>query len=299
MNPADAVHVAVAGGNILGESATWHPNEDALYWVDIRAPALHRLEPRSGAHQRWLMPDLCGGVVPAVQGVVVALRTDLAHFNPLTGALERFLEVERSTGANRLNEMKCDARGRLWIGSMTDFGAATTGSLYVIEESAAPRRVLTDITVPNSLAWNPDNTALYFTDTPTGTIIRYEFDVETGEVGMGKTTIGRRELGRPDGCTVDVDGYIWSTRYGSGRLIRFAPDGHEDMVVELPVSQPTSCTFGGAARSTLYITTARQNLTAAELERQPLAGHLFAMDLPIAGLPDYVFTGRVRKESSG
>lgn len=298
MRPTGALHVAVPSADILGESATWHPNEAALYWVDIRAPALHRFEPGSGVHETWRMPDLCGGVVPAVQGVVVALRTDVAHFNPSTAALGPFLEVERSTGSNRLNEMKCDAKGRLWIGSMTDFGAATTGSLYVIEASATPRRILTDVTVPNSLAWNHDSTELYFADTPTGTIIRYQFNVETGEVGARETAIGCLELGRPDGCAIDAEGYIWSTRYGPGRIIRFAPDGREDMVVELPVSQPTSCTFGGSARSTLYITTARQNLTTTELERQPLAGHLFAVDLPIAGLPDHVFTGKAQPRAA-
>ena len=89
---------------------------------------------------------------------------------------------------------------------------------------------------------------------------------------------------------MDTEGYVWSTRYGAGRVIRFAPDGREDMTIELPVSQPTSCTFGGPTRSTLYITTARQRLTPEELERQPLAGHLFAVDLTIIGVPDHAFT---------
>lgn len=145
--------------------------------------------------------------------------------------------------------MRCDARGRLWVGSMTDFAAVTTGSPDVVEAPQRPRAALAGTAVPNS-------------------------------------------LGRPEGCASDAEGYIWSTRYGAGQVIRFAPDRCEDAGIELPASQPTSCTCGGATCSTLYITTARQRLSVDELARRHLAGHLFAVDLATYGLPDHAFAGQ-------
>jgi xylono-1,5-lactonase len=60
-------------------------------------------------------------------------------------------------------------------------------------------------------------------------------------------------------------------------------------VVRLPVSQVSSAAFGGAGLSTLYITTARENFTAADLREQPHAGDIFACTPGITGRPPFLF----------
>jgi sugar lactone lactonase YvrE len=79
--------------------------------------------------------------------------------------------------------------------------------------------------------------------------------------------------------------------FGGGRLVRYAPDGRIDREVALPITQPTSCAFGGADLRTLYVTSATQRMTEAELAAQPFAGGVFALDVGVAGLPEPEFAG--------
>lgn len=287
------VEVAVACSNILGESATWSVREQCLFWVDIRAPALHRLDPVIDEHCCWPMPELCGAVVVAGRGVVVALRNRIARFEPSSGELSPLLEIEPAALDNRLNEAKCDRSGRLWIGSMRDFGAAVTGSLYAIEPDLRLRKTLTGVRIPNSLAWSPDGEVMYFADTGEGIVRRYAFEPATGSMREPSTLIGMHEPGRPDGSTVDAEGFIWNTRYGEGRVLRASPDGQVVASIKLPTAQPTSCALGGPDLRTLYITTAKQKLGADDLARQPAAGHLFAVRVDTPGLADTEFSASV------
>ena len=290
MRPSETTaEVVVACGNILGETATWSVRDQALYWVDIRAPALHRLDPATGTHRSWPMPELCGAVILATQGVVVALRNRIARFDPSTAKLTPLLQIEPEARDNRLNEAKCDRAGRLWIGSMRDFGAAVTGSLYVVAPDLTLRTVLSDIRIPNSLGWSPDNRIMYFADTGDGTVRRFRFDLATGTIDAPSVLIGPDVPGRPDGCAVDAEGFIWNARPGEGRVVRVSPDGRVVTSVTVAASQPISCALGGPDLRTLYVTTAKQKLDPDELSRQPGAGHLFAATVDTPGLPDTEF----------
>ena len=276
------------GFDVLGESAQWCAREGALYWVDIRAPALRRLDPGSGAITSYGLPDLCGGVVQSGDGgLLLALRLGIFHFDPRVQTLTPFVAPEPETSANRLNDTKVDRRGRLWTSSMRDFGLARTGSLYRIDHDHACTTAMTDITVPNALSWSPDDRTMYFADTPDGRLRAYDFDIEQGRLGDMRVLLDAGVVpGRPDGATVDADGCIWSARYEGGCVARITPQGRVDRLISVPASRVTSCAFGGDDLRTLYITTARQKLTPEELRAQPLAGSLFAVRLEISGLPE-------------
>ncbi len=244
------------------------------------------------------MPDFCTGVVPAASGgVVVALRHTIAHFDPDSETLTQLAAIEPVNSGNRLNEARCDPAGRLWVGSMRDYGAAISGALYVVGNDLTPMEVLRDIRVPNSLCWSPDGGTIYFADTAEGHIRRYEFDCETGELGETLAPIGHGIAGGADGSAVDAEGYIWNTRYGAGQVVRLSPEGRVVDVIEMPVTQPTACTFGDDDLHTLYITTANQRLEPQELVRQPFAGHLFKMRAQVPGLPEPAFRFRQKELS--
>lgn len=272
----------------LGESAIWCSRDAVLYWVDVRAPALHRLDPLTGATAHWPLPDLCGAVALSQDHrLVLAMRTGVFMFDAAADSLELLVAPEPESMGNRLNDSKCDRRGRLWTGSMRDFGAATTGSLYRIDADLDCARMLADITVPNALSWSPDDHTLYFADTPDGRIRAYEFDASEGRLGSMRVLVDSGALpGKPDGATVDADGCVWNARYEGGCVARITPEGRIDRIIEVPASRVTSCAFGGADLRTLFITTARQKLTREELLAQPLAGSLFAVRLDVGGLAE-------------
>lgn len=271
----------------LGESPVWCDQAAALYCVDIRAPALYRLAP-GGPSARWALPELCGGVALGPHPcVVLALTSGLYLFDTQTAELSRLAALDPPERGNRLNDIKVDRRGRIWCGTMRDFGAATTGALYRVGPRLSPEAVLVNITIPNALCWSPDDATFYFADSAEGRLRAYPFDLESGTLGSPRVLIDADAVaGKPDGATVDADGCIWNARFGAGQVVRVAPDGRIDRVIHLPVAQVTSCGFGGPDRRTLFVTTARQRLTAPEFAAQPLAGQVFAVQTVVAGLPE-------------
>ena len=276
--------------HVLGESPVWCAREQALYWVDLRTPALHRRDPVTQRATQSAMPELVGAVVVSRRcGLLVALQSGIFRFDPASGTTTATAIVapEAPTGGNRMNETKADRRGRLWTSTMRDFGAAVSGSLYRIDADLVVERVLADLCVPNAIAWSPDDRTMYFADTGDERLRAYEFDIESGALGAMRVLVDAGVLpGRPDGATVDAEGCVWSARFGGGCVARVTPKGRIDRIVRLPVTQVTSCAFGDADLRTLYITTARQRLSEEQLQREPAAGTLFAVRLEVGGLPE-------------
>jgi sugar lactone lactonase YvrE len=153
-------------------------------------------------------------------------------------------------------------------------------------------RAVRRIDIPNSIAWSPDSRTMYFADTPSQTIHQFDFDLDDG-VATNRRVFKdlRGQPGRPDGSAVDQNGGIWNAEYGGSRVVRYAPDGRQIGSIDLPVTQVTSCGFGGAGLDTLFVTTASQRLSPEELQRQPLAGALFAVKVDVKGMAEARFGG--------
>ena len=287
------VDCVLALGNELGEGPIWCERERTLYWVDIKRPALHRYDPATGQSRAWPMPDLLGSfAIRERGGMLLALRSGLAGFDPGTGATEDLCHPEAGVTGTRYNDGKCDRRGRFWVGTMTDPERLPRGTVYRVDPDLSWHQVLEGVVVPNSIAWSPDDNVMYFADTHEGRIRAYAFDAESGRLGAERTlTEAGSAPGKPDGATVDEAGCLWNARYGGGCVVRFTPDGRLDRVVELPVSQVTACAFGGTRLDTLFITTAAQRLTPDQRAREPLAGGLFAVAVGVRGLPEPRFAG--------
>lgn len=278
----------------LAEGPVWCPREQALYWVDIRRPTLHRYVAATRNVETWPMPDLVGSLaVRQAGGLLVALRNGLAKFDPETGHVEPVISLEDDKPENRSNDGKCDRRGRFWVGTIHNLKPGTpAGALYRIDASRRVARVAGDIGIPNSIAWSPDDRTMYFADTAKRTIFTYSFDIDSGDIRDRRVFADFPEgSGAPDGSTVDADGFLWNAVYGGSRLNRYAPDGRLDRVVEMPMSQPTSCAFGGRALDVLYVTSAAQRLSAEQLAREPYAGAIIAVDVGVKGLPEPYYAG--------
>jgi sugar lactone lactonase YvrE len=289
------VTVASRGSDVLGESPVWDARDGVLYWVDIREGALRRLQmsddgPGERTRSFRLGVGLLTGVTTATgnalliglaRGIATAGTRDL----DAPDTLRPVLAAQCLAPQNRLNEIKTDPSGRIWCGAMWDYARGRSGALYRVDGTDLTC-VRPHVTVPNALAFSPDGKWIYFCDSAIGVIERAPFDVESGRVGAWHELIGAAQApGKPDGLAVDADGCLWSARFGAGCVIRFTPDGKRDTVIELPVSQPTSCAFGGDDLRTLFITTATQGLAAHDLAREPLAGSLFSVRTSASGLP--------------
>ena len=275
----------------LGEGPVWCPRERALYWVDIRGQWLRRWVERGEQVTSWPMPEQIGSLAIAQDGgILVALRSGMAIFEPMTGGFQKLVDFPGHGRTLRSNDGKCDRQGRFWVGTMQTETITATGKLYRIDHGTIAT-MIDGVKIPNALCWSPDGATMYWADSLDRTIWAFPYSPETGAIGQRRvfTTTDASEV--PDGATVDADGYLWSARYGGSRVVRHAPDGAVDRVITLPASQITSCAFGGTNLSTLFITSATQNMSADQRAAEPEAGHLFAVDVGVKGLREPRYAG--------
>jgi sugar lactone lactonase YvrE len=287
------IECVVPGRNRLGESPVWSVREQVLYWVDSRGPAVYRYDPASGDVRSHALPAVAGSVqLRRSGGVIVALQTGFHGFDFATGTLTPLVDPEADQPENRFNDGRVDRRGRIWCGTMNDTRRDPTGSLYRLDPDRTWTAMRDDIIVPNSISWSPDDRVMYFADTYRHYIMSYAFDLDAGTIRDGKVIVDTTDHpGRPDGSTVDADGFLWNAEFAAGRLVRYAPDGRIDRTIELPVTNATSCSFGGPNLDVLYVTTATQWLGPEQLAAQPLAGSVFAVDAGVRGLPEPEYLG--------
>lgn len=277
---------------LLGEGAMWDEREGAVYWVDIKAPAVYRYIPSSGEKRSWKMPEMIGCIARRESGgFVAALKSGFAFLDLDSGDVEPIGNPEPALPGNRFNDGNCDALGRFWAGSMDDELQRPTGWLYRLD--GRRRWVRTDggYVCTNGPAFAGDGRTMYHTDTLGRAI--YAFDLDAQGLPVRKRPHIRfvESDGYPDGMTVDADGRLWVAHWGGWRVTRFRDDGSVERAIRLPVAQVTRPAFGGPDLSTLFITTASIGLTAEARAQQPLAGGLFACETGVHGLPARRFAG--------
>ncbi|HSV80392.1 MAG TPA: SMP-30/gluconolactonase/LRE family protein [Ramlibacter sp.] len=291
--PTELTQVDVAP-SLLGEGPVWSSRDNALYWVDILAPAIHSLHPLDGTSTVTRVGSMVSLAVPKTSGgLLLATPAGLMAFDGDRKRMTRFAHPEADRPGNRYNDGKCDRMGRLWIASMDLGTAPNRGSLFRVDPDGHWKRMDSGFTVPNGMGWSPDDSRMYFADTFRRTIFVYDFDLRAGKVANRRPLIEFDPArGKPDGLTVDEEGCLWVAMWDAWHVARFSPDGTELERLPLPVPRPTSCCFGGENLDTLYITTASVRLSESELAAAPLSGSLFAYRPGnLRGLPETAFAG--------
>jgi sugar lactone lactonase YvrE len=284
----------------LGESPFWHPDEQALYWVDIPGRAIHRWQPAVEQHRHWSLGDSAldepGCIAPLAGGrLLLAQRRGLCIFDPASGRAGPLLAPPPYDPAHeRFNDGKADAQGRLWVGTIYEPRDKPAGALYCWAAGKL-ERVMGEVTVSNGLTFDRDGRGMSWSDTKAHRIDRLRLEPGTGAVrerrpwvqfepraaGQALADYG----GRPDGAALDSEGACWVAMFEGQRLLRLAPDGRVLKELRLPVRCPTMPCFGGPDLKTLYVTTACHGRPADELAAQPLAGCVLELPVPVAGLP--------------
>lgn len=266
-----------------GEGPLWDFRDGHLLWVDIDIGAIHRYDPSSGADEHQDVGQPVGAIaLRKTGGLVAAIRDGFAFVE--AGAATLIASVEIAQTTNRMNDGKVDPAGRFWAGTMAFDLEPGAGSLYRFDADLRVHTMLSSVSISNGIDWSADGRTMYFVDSATGGVDAFDYDAETGSIGRRRRIVQIPEAeGLPDGMTVDTEDFLWVALWGGGCVRRYSPAGALSTVVELPVSQVTSCAFGGPGLTDLYVTSARAGLTSAQLVGEPTAGGLFRHEASVAG----------------
>lgn len=283
-------------GCMLGEGPLWSPTEGFLWWVDIKRAKLHRHNPRTGNTRRYDLPVRASGLALAEGGLIMIGDLEVGRYDTATEHYQRVCTLNEPYGF-RTNDAGMAPDGSFWFGTMDDAETEAEGQYYRLRPDMTAERIgLPEVLVTNTMQFSPDGRTFYTCDSAEQMILSFDYDPDTGALANRRVFASTLEAGcYPDGSAMDQDGFLWNAQWAGSRIVRYAPDGSIDQIVSLPVSRPTSCAFGGPELKTLYITSARVGLSDAALDRQPMAGSLFAIDVETPGLPvaEFVPTGTV------
>ena len=288
MKPVRATLVDVIEvGNSLGEGVLWDDIGQRVWWTDIQKQMLFRYEPVKGALEKFELPERLGsfGFVESSDRIVAAFESGFAFYHPESGQIEWIARPEHAAANVRFNDGRVDGRGRFWAGSMVEGKGDPTGKLYSLCKGRVEEH-LSGVAICNSVCFSSDARHLYFADSPQLMIHRFDMDPVNGALSNRQVFVLTSPGAFPDGSNMDAEGHLWNAQWGAGRVVRYAPDGSVSGSIELPVTQPTCIAFGMAALDHLFVTTAREELSAAALSLQPKAGHLFVYKTSIKGRPE-------------
>jgi sugar lactone lactonase YvrE len=270
-------------GDRCGEAATWCEEEDTLYWTDVNRFLTHAIDAKTNAVRSWYFdqPVVALALTDKKNEILVALGSRLILWNPITDA-------------RRDHGFRCDAwpavrlNGEFWVGSMgnnvgpngePNENVGGKGELHCVRAGHAATLHKDKIGISNTVCWSPGNRVFYFGDSLANTIWAYDYDPKTTTISNERVHFTAFERGGPDGSATDAEGYLWNCRFGGNCIVRVAPDGKIDRVIEMPVRNITTCAFGGRDLRTLYITTASMLTDPSDR----LAGSLFALDVDVSG----------------
>lgn len=276
----------------LGESPSWDESLQILYWVDIIGMKCLTYHPSTNQQKTIQFDQMVGAVAPKEnRGLIIALENGFYGLDDLKETPYLIMQSETSKSGNRFNDGKCDPAGRFWAGTMSLNGDKEMGALYCLNLDLAVSKKLDRISISNGLAWSPDNKYMYYIDTPTQNVVKFDYDVETGEINNRQEIIAiNPNEGYPDGMTIDQEGMLWIAHFGGGKVSRWDPTtGTHIQDVTVPALNVTSCVFGGEELNELYITTAKMGD-----DQHEYAGGLFRIKTDVKGSPTYQFKGDLR-----
>lgn len=280
--------------NVIGESPVWLAESGVLVWADIESRRVHRFEARSGKTEEIPVDVDITALVPTSRGDwIAASRTGLYRIGAGFDWKRHIGDPEEGRDGIRLNDAVADHCGRLWTGSLNESNLSSPdGRLHRLGHDLSIGTADQGFVVANGICMSPDRTRLYAVDMFHGDIRRYDHNPETGQIGPSSVWVHIDESeGKPDGLCCDREGGVWVCHWGGGCVSRFDPAGRLSHRIQLSVSQPTRCTFGGADLTELYICSARYELTPEALATEPEAGGLFRVEVPWVGMPEPRFTG--------
>lgn len=287
------VRLVVDCQNHHGEGVFWNPADGLVWWTDIEGKHLWSFDPESNHSSSYSVEDRVCCFAPRLNGGFIAAYADhVALLDVIAGTSNKIFEFEPTNDETRTNDGRTDRQGRFVIGGMNEKSGSANSSVIRIDADLSFTTLINDVSCANSTCFSPDGETMYFADTPDKEIVAFDYDTAAGTISNRRQLASfSGEPGLPDGSCVDAEGGVWNAEWEGRRVVRVAPNGKIDRIIEVPVWKPTCCAFGGANLDTLYITTSRLMSDEEMLSKEPQSGGLFAVEPGVCGVIDAPFAG--------
>jgi sugar lactone lactonase YvrE len=296
--------LAIHSRDRIGEGPCWDASSQRILWSDNEIGIVHeaRADAKGGwlESRRWSLGRGLAAAIPrAGGGLAILSGTNILFMDERDGSCTPFAELPADPGRIRINDAKCDPRGRLWATTLAlDF--STSAGLYRIGPDGTVTPMLDHIRLGNGLDWSRDGRTFYFIDSLSRSVDAFDFDPADGTLANRRTLL-TLEQGGPNGMCVDLEGCLWVAATGTGEVQRFTPAGVLIQRVTIATPGATSCAFGGADGRSLFITSLGRRMPDVALELgltpdrlendRPQSGALFVCRPGVAGAPATAFAG--------
>jgi len=267
----------------IGECPLWHPEEKKLYWLDIQTGRIFWYQPATGHHEQFYKGKTAGGFTFQEDGALLLFMENGAVMSLKEGMLKSIINDIPELRGTRFNDVIADPEGRVFCGTMP--GKDNQARLYCLERDGSIKLLQKGIGLSNGMGFSPDKSKMYHTDSAMRNIYIWDYDRESGEISNREIFVSIPEdEGVPDGLTVDAEGFVWSARWDGGSIVRYTPDGKEDIRVYFPAKKVSSLIFGSEDYREIYITTAGGDDKNNEGKG---AGALFRVKTSVRGIPEF------------
>ena len=277
----------------LGEGPTYDRTTDTAYWFNIVDKELHELELSSGRKSIHKLPVMCS-VLARIDDRRQAVASELGIYirDRISGTMELVIEIEKDRPEMRSNDGRVHQSGALWFGTMTKTGENRKGAGAIYHVAGRKvTRLYSGISIPNGICFSPDGATAYFVDTMENIIQKVSVDPATG-LPTGEPTVfaDERDSGSfADGAVCDADGNVLSAHWGGNGVHVFDPSGKKTDIYQLPASQTSCPAFIGANADRLLVTSAYEGFSDEERAKEPAAGLIYEVGVPVKGRfePDF------------
>jgi gluconolactonase len=264
-------------GAVWSEGPVWLSEDDSVLWSDIPNNRMLRWSSRDGlsvwreavAFTNGHTRDLNGDLLHCSHGRRAIVRTRFLA-GRIDAAAPDEIVVDRYLGKrlNSPNDLVVRSDGSIWFsdppyGILSDREGHSADSeqdghhVFRFDPVSGELTIATsEVVDPNGLAFSPDESLLYVSDTSAARLpdsghhhIKV-FDVVGGQALCNGRVFAVIEPGLPDGFRVDVQGWLYTSSEDSVQV--FHPDG--TLLAKIPVPEKVgNLTFGGPTRNDLYI----------------------------------------------
>lgn len=287
------IETVITETSLLGEGPVWDFRKKTICWVDILNGLIHEYNPVDHSHKVISANQMIGAIAICKNGhFIAAMKNGFGFIDRDSGAVSMISNPEPDLPGNRFNDGKCCPYGRFWAGTMSHTDEPEKGSFYLLDKNLAVTKKMQRVSISNGMTWSLDHKLFYYIDTPTFTVVVYDFDSINAEITNKRIAIRiPDDEGSPDGMTIDNEGMLWIAHWDGWQITRWNPlSGKRLLSIHFPVARVTSCCFGGENFQDLYVTSAKTGLTSDQLHNQPLAGSLFIIrNIGYIGLPLFEF----------